>query len=75
MPPAFGVGGTAVAGGRLYFFNGNQSNTVLAGRTPVGLKTWNHVVLVRDGTSVTVYLNGNREPEIAGEAPVTVALV
>ncbi len=40
----------------------------LAGRTVIESKTWNHVALVRDGSRVAVYLNGNTAPEIAGEA-------
>ena len=34
-------------------------------------RTWNHVVLVRDGKRVRLYLNGNPEPEIDHEAAVT----
>jgi hypothetical protein len=30
-------------------------------------KTWNHVLLVRDGKRIAVYLNGNAAPEILGE--------
>lgn len=40
----------------------------LTGRTAVRPRTWNHVALVRDGSRVAVYLNGNTTPEIAGEA-------
>ena len=63
-----GIGGTHAAQDRLFFFNGNERNTIVAGRMPIALRTWNHVVLVRDGPKVAVYLNGNKEPEIAGEA-------
>jgi hypothetical protein len=66
-----GIGGTHAAGGRLIFFNGNGRNQVLAGRTPLRLRTWNHVVLVRDGHRVRVELNGRPEPEIVGELEVT----
>ena len=55
------LGGTNGAAGRLVF-------GAFAGRTPIALKTWNHVGLVRDGTRVMVYLNGSAKPEIAGEA-------
>ena len=41
---------------------------VLAGRTTIVPKTWNHAVLVRDGSRVAVYLNGNPAPEISGAA-------
>jgi hypothetical protein len=36
------------------------------------MRTWNHVVLVRDGRDVRVYLNGNPQPDIAGEIDMTV---
>ena len=62
-----GIGGTNVAAGKLIFFNGNARNQLLAGKTDIPMRTWNHVLLVRDGNRATVYLNFNREPEIAGE--------
>ena len=67
-----GLGGThnPAATGKLIFFNGNQPDQLLAGTTQIGLRTWNRVVLVRDGKKVTVYLNGNPKPEIAGEAEI-----
>jgi len=58
--------------GKLFFFNGNRLDTVLAGKTELGLRTWNYVVLIRDGKHVTVYLNGNSTPEISGEAESSV---
>ena len=69
-----GISGTHAGGrhaGRLIVFNGNEQNRVLAGRTIIPLKTWNHVALVRRGEQVAVYLNGNRTPEISGKLPVT----
>ena len=65
-----GIGGTEVAEGKLFFFNGNALNEVLSGNTDIPLRTWNHVALVRDGTKVTVYLNGNKTPEIQAEAKI-----
>ena len=58
-----GIGGTHDPGrtGRLIVFNGNGRNEVLVGRTPLGLRRWHHVVLVRTGPEVTVYLDGQRE--------------
>jgi hypothetical protein len=63
-----GIGGTASGTGKLLFHNGNKLNQLLIGKTELGLKSWNHVVLVRDGENLTVYLNGNAEPEILGVA-------
>ncbi len=67
-----GIGGThvATAAGRLFFYNGDWLKQILCGTTEIRLKTWNQVVLVRDGTKVTVYLNGNAQPEISGQATV-----
>lgn len=66
-----GIAGTANsdATGRLVFYNGNQTKTLLVGRTPLAWRDWHHVVLVRDGRKVTVYLDGERE--IEGEAEST----
>lgn len=55
------LGGTSGAPGTLLFGS-------LAGRTVIEPKMWNHVALVRDGSHVAVYLNGNTAPEISGEA-------
>ncbi len=68
-----GIGGTAnpEAAGRLFFFNGNARNQVLAGRTFLGERRWHHVALVRSGTRVAVYLDGDPEPEIEGTAEFT----
>lgn len=38
----------------------------LPGKTPIPLKEWQHVVLVRDGKSARVYLNGRPELEAEG---------
>jgi sugar phosphate isomerase/epimerase len=66
-----GIGGTNHPGqtGRLILFNGNQSNLVLTGRTPLKLRAWHHVALVRQGTHAAVYLDGKLE--IAGEMAIT----
>jgi hypothetical protein len=54
-----GVGGKSGNTGRLIF----QANKRLAGKTEVPRWTWQHVVLVRSGNSVRVYLNGALEIE------------
>jgi len=67
-----GIGGThrERAKGKLLFFNGNDADEVLVGTTEIKRQTWHHVALVRQGTKVTVYLDGNTTPEIAGRARV-----
>ena len=68
-----GIGGTHpdVPPGRLFVFNGNRSNAIRAGRTELPMKQWCHVVLVREGSRIQVYLDGDPEPEIDAELPVT----
>ena len=66
-----GIGGAgAVAGrpmtGRLFFSGGDAPKAPLCGATEITPKTWNYVVLVRDGRKVAVYLNGNTTAEISG---------
>ena len=63
-----GIGGTEGHTGKLIFHNADKSNQVLGGSTVIERWTWNHVVLVRDGDKVSVYLNGNPKPEIDGKA-------
>ena len=69
-----GVGGThrANAQGRLMLFNGNSQDQLLVGKTPLTLKHWHHVVLVREGTKVRVHLDGQAQPDMEGELPVVV---
>jgi concanavalin A-like lectin/glucanase superfamily protein len=65
-----GIGGTATAANRLIFFNGNALDELLEGKTRLETKTWYHVAMVRQGRKVTVYLDGNPEPEIVGDVGV-----
>lgn len=55
--------------GRLFVFNGNDANQVLAGRTPLALQRWHQVVLVREGEKIRVHLDGRATPEIEGVLP------
>ncbi|MBA2112890.1 DUF1553 domain-containing protein [Bremerella alba] len=57
--------------GRLFVFNGNKKKASLAGSTIISPGTWNHVVLVRKGDLVRVYLNGMQKPEIEGKLEPT----
>jgi len=66
-----GVGGTAGHAGKLVFFTGDDSATavVVAGRTAIPRWTWHHVVLVREGGTVRIYLDGQLEIETRTAAP------
>jgi hypothetical protein len=66
-----GIGGTNIATARLIVFNGNRRNELLTGATLLPLNSWNHVVLVRQGYQVRVYLNGAVEPDIEGRQTPT----
>ena len=66
-----GVGGKSGNTGRLIFFSGADDKATVAGKTELPRWQWQHVVLVRDGKKVRVYLNGTLELEAesgAGEA-------
>ncbi len=64
-----GIGGSAppTVPGRLIVFNGNEGNEILSGKTVLPPRSWNHVVMARKGSRVTLWLNGASEPEIEGE--------
>ncbi len=64
----FARGGESLAIGGAGHSPGKLAFGALAGRTTLAPKTWHHAVLVRDGSRVAVYLNGNPAPEISGEA-------
>lgn len=59
--------------GRLFVFNGNNAKTKVSigGSTVIPPNTWNHVVMVRQGNQIRVYLNGVSEPEIDAEIEPT----
>jgi hypothetical protein len=55
-----GIGGTEGAQSKLFFTN--------EGKTEIPMRTWTHVVLVRQGDSIHVYLSGKLE--IGGKSPI-----
>jgi hypothetical protein len=58
-----GIGGASGHTGRLIFLHGNDPSKVVAGNKEIPRWQWQHVVLVRDGDEVRVYLNGELELE------------
>ena len=58
-----GIGGKheKAVTGKLFIFNGNEKKTSIKGSTVIPPDTWNHVVLVRRGGKVEVFLNGQLE--------------
>ena len=56
-----GVGGTSRHTGKLIFQQGQMTDKVLVGKTEIPRWVWSHVVLVRDGEKLQVYLNGRLE--------------
>ena len=64
-----GISGNKTDAGHLFFSNGILRNAILEGHTPIEPKTWNHVVIVRDGNKVSAYLNGQMTPEMSGDSP------
>jgi hypothetical protein len=65
----FGIKGSKASAGHLFFSNGILRNATLDGHTAIEPRTWNHVVIVRDGNTVRVFLNGHAKPEIHGGSP------
>ncbi len=62
-----GVGGKSGNTGRLIFQVGNQRSAIIAGTTEIPRWTWQHVAIVRDGSSIRIFLNS--QIEIDGEMP------
>jgi len=58
-----GIGGRSGNTGHLIFFHGEDMKTATAGNTQIPRWQWQHVVFVRDGRAVRVYLNGQLEIE------------
>jgi hypothetical protein len=67
-----GIGGTHEAGrsGKLFIWTGKAKDQNLLGRKVIAPGSWNHLVLVRSGKTMRVYLNGDTKPEIVGEIAV-----
>lgn len=65
-----GIAGNGGNLGRLIFMAGSDSSTMVAGKTEIPRWQWQHVVLVRDGDKVRVYLNGALEIDATGQTPV-----
>ena len=60
-----GITGKALTpGGRLLFFNGNTENTTLVGKTELKHQHWHHILLVREGDTIRVFLDSKATPEI-----------
>jgi hypothetical protein len=62
-----GIGGNAIAPGMLFFARGDGPGEYVRGAAKIGLKTWNHLAMVRDHRKVLVYLNGAPVPDIDGK--------
>jgi hypothetical protein len=62
-----GLGGAGNHPGKLVFQRGDSN--LVAGRTEISRWTWNQVLLVRDGETVRIHLNGASEPEIETKCP------
>jgi len=60
---SLGIGGTDGSPGKLIF--AADRTPPVSGKTVIAEKTWNHLVLVRDGSRVNIYLNGQHAPEIS----------
>ncbi len=63
-----GIGGRTRGAGQLFLSCGPETGEFVNGKTKLGLKTWHHVALVRDQKRVSVFLDGNSEPELSCEA-------
>jgi hypothetical protein len=58
-----GIGGKGGHTGRLIFLHGDDPDALSAGKAVIPRWQWQHVVFVRDGESVRVYLNGRLDLE------------
>lgn len=58
-----GIGGKSAHTGRLIFFHGDDPHAAIAGKSEIPRWQWQHVVLIRDGEQMRVYLNGHLDLE------------
>lgn len=63
-----GIGGTSGHTGRLIYQSGADAASIVAGKNEIPRWQWQHVVLVRSGEAVRVYLNGALEIKTAARA-------
>ena len=54
---------------RVFFYNG--SFTTISGPTPNTLNSWSHIAIVRNGSTITVYLNGVSQGSTTSSANFT----
>ena len=68
-----GIGGThdRTKTGKLFVFNGSDTKESVVGDTVIPSGTWNHLVMVRAGQQLSLYLNGVAEAEFVGELAPT----
>jgi hypothetical protein len=63
------IGGTQAAAGR-FVLTESPASKPLFGKTEIAPRTWHHLTLTREASRVSVYLDGNTEPEMTGELAV-----
>ncbi len=67
-----GIRGRDRAGGRLVLARGDDRNKIVSGGTEIGLRTWHHIALVCQQQRVSIFLDGNSEPEVSIEVSAKV---
>jgi len=63
-----GLGGTNGHAGRIVFQHGGDASTLVAGQAEIPRWEWRHVVFVREGEAVRVYVNGEVDLETTAPA-------
>jgi Concanavalin A-like lectin/glucanases superfamily len=62
-----GIRATDTAAQRLFFSQRKSPENVVAGKTEIAPRRWHHLALAHELDRVTVYLDGNAQPEIKSE--------